>query len=60
MADALAEGLALDILDLVGEEDVAVDFERGRERRMERERKRLIVRVFFVGDAGMGGTGIWE
>lgn len=57
MADALAEGLDFDVLVLVGE-DVVVDLERGRERRIERERKRLRVRVFFVGDAGMGGMGI--
>lgn len=57
-ADALAEGLDLDILDLVGEGELVVDLERGRERRMERERKRLSVRVFFVGDLGIGGMGI--
>jgi len=45
-------------LDLIGEEGVAVDFERGRVFSIEKERKRLRVREFLVGDVGMGGIGI--
>lgn len=46
--------LAVDVVDLVGEEGAEVDLERGR--RMERERKRFIVGFGFA--AGMGGMGM--
>jgi len=58
MLDGLAEALPFVLLPLVGDEGITVDLERGRVRRIERERKRLRVREFFVGDVGTGGIGM--
>ena len=57
----MTEVLALvDFLILVGEEGIIVDLERGRARRMERERKRLRVCKCLVGEAGIGGMGMCD